>query len=88
MDGIEVSSAGTAPDAECPVSADLIEWASDIVVMEPVHRRLLQKRFGRAMRDKRVLCLGIADDFGYMQAELVELLRMKVLPLIGKSETR
>ncbi len=88
MDGIEVSSAGTAPDAECPVSSDLMEWASDLIVMEPVHRRLLQKRFGPAMRDKRVICLGIADEFGYMQAELVELLKMKVLPLIGESETR
>jgi predicted protein tyrosine phosphatase len=28
MDGIEVSSAGTSVEAECQVSADLLEWAN------------------------------------------------------------
>lgn len=34
MDGIEVSSAGTSPEAACPVSADLLEWADQVFVME------------------------------------------------------
>jgi predicted protein tyrosine phosphatase len=32
--GIEVSSAWTEPDAKCPVSLDMIEWAHAIFVME------------------------------------------------------
>ena len=43
----EVSSAGTADDAECPVSADLIEWADEIYVMEQYHRNKLTARFGK-----------------------------------------
>jgi predicted protein tyrosine phosphatase len=34
MDGIEVSSAGTGVEAECQVSADLLEWADRVSVME------------------------------------------------------
>ena len=39
MDGIEVSSAGTSVEAECTVSADLLEWADKIFVMEQAQRR-------------------------------------------------
>jgi predicted protein tyrosine phosphatase len=46
MGGIEVSSAGTSPDAECPVSADLLEWADQVFVMEQRQRRYLQAHFG------------------------------------------
>jgi protein-tyrosine phosphatase len=34
MDGIEVSSAGTSPEAACSVSADLLVWADQVFVME------------------------------------------------------
>jgi predicted protein tyrosine phosphatase len=42
MGGIEVSSAGTSSDAECQVSADLLEWADQVFVMEQRQRRYLQ----------------------------------------------
>ena len=47
MDGYEVLSAGTSPDAETVVSGDLVEWADTIFVMEGVHRRRLMRLFGR-----------------------------------------
>jgi predicted protein tyrosine phosphatase len=31
IDGIEVLSGGTSPEAECPVSSDLLEWADRIL---------------------------------------------------------
>jgi protein-tyrosine-phosphatase len=37
--GIEFMSAGTNKDAETPVSAELIEWADGILVMERTHQR-------------------------------------------------
>jgi predicted protein tyrosine phosphatase len=40
MDGIEVSSAGTSVEAECPVSADLLEWADRVFVMEQSQRNI------------------------------------------------
>jgi len=38
-------SAGISPEAETRVSADLIEWADVVLVMEKVHRRKLNERF-------------------------------------------
>jgi predicted protein tyrosine phosphatase len=79
MNGIEVSSAGTSVEAECPVSADLLKWADRVFVMEQRQRRHLQAHFASALKDKKIICLNIPDIYFYMQPELVELLRAKVL---------
>ena len=71
-------SAGTAPDAEEPVTPELLDWAGVVFVMEESHRRQLSERFGRHLRGKRVVCLDIPDDYAFMQPELVELLRERV----------
>jgi predicted protein tyrosine phosphatase len=73
MDGIEVSSAGTSPDAECVVSADLLDWAHQVFVMEKRQRRYLQTRFAAVLKDKKIVCLGIPDIYSYMQPELIAL---------------
>lgn len=77
MKGIEVSSAGTAADAECPLSGDLIEWADDIVVMEARHARQIRKQFSNSLRNKRLVSLDIPDRYSYMQPELVKELQAK-----------
>ena len=77
-EGIEALSAGTAPDAETPVSAELIEWADVVFAMEGVHRKRLMSGFGTLMRDKRVVVLGIRDRYAYMEPALVELLKSKI----------
>ncbi len=82
MEGIEVSSAGTAPDAECPLSADLLEWADVVLVMERSQRRRIEVRFSSATKEKRIVSLDIPDRYSYMQAELIAELRAKVLPLL------
>ncbi len=84
VDGIEVSSAGTAPDAECPISADLIEWADEIYVMESRQKKLLQSRFGKAIQGKSLVSLGIPDRYTYMQPELVALLKAKLAPVLDR----
>ncbi|PYC27535.1 phosphotyrosine protein phosphatase [Aquipseudomonas alcaligenes] len=75
--GVESDSAGLAPDAEVPLSAEQPQWAKLIFVMERMHQRRLQQRFAPWLKGKRVICLGIADDYQYMQPELVELLERK-----------
>jgi predicted protein tyrosine phosphatase len=85
MDGIVVSSAGTSVEAECPVSADLLEWADRVFVMEQSQRRYLNAHFSQSLRDKKIVCLNIPDRYGYMQPELVMVLRAKVLPLLRRS---
>jgi predicted protein tyrosine phosphatase len=82
MDGIEVSSAGTSTEAECPVSADLLDWADRIFVMERSQQRYLRARFAPVVKNKKIVCLNIPDVYTYMQPELVVALRAKVLPLL------
>ena len=75
---MEALSAGTNPDAENPISADLIEWADLIFTMENIHRQRLQKKFGSALRTKQVIVLGIPDDYEYMDPMLIEVLTDRV----------
>src|SRR6478752_8452627 len=75
--GIEASSAGTSVDADNPVSADQIEWADIVVAMEEVHRRRLRKRFPDQLKGKKIVVLGIPDEYGYMNPELIDLLRQR-----------
>lgn len=77
-DGIEAQSAGTNNDADTPLSGDAIDWADIVFVMEPSHRDKLARRFGALLRAKRVVVLGIPDNYAYMQPELVALLEARV----------
>ena len=78
VSGVETESAGIAPDAETPVTPELIAWADIVFVMEPAHRAKLARSFPAALRGKRVVCLDVPDDYGYMAPELVRLLRERV----------
>lgn len=82
---LEVLSAGTAPDAENPVSAELVEWADNIFAMEAVHRRRLHKQFGKLLETRKLIVLGIPDKYQYMDPELVKILLHKVTPLLPPS---
>src|ERR1700692_1374500 len=85
LQGHSVLSAGTSPDANTPVSADLIEWADIIFAMEAVHRRRLNQRFSALLRTKRIVVLGIPDEYGYMDQSLIDILR-KRSPSISRSD--
>jgi predicted protein tyrosine phosphatase len=76
--GIEVSSAGTNRGADNPLTADLVAWADIIFVMERVHKTKLQQNFRAALKNKSVICLGIPDDFEFMDPELIAILQRKV----------
>ncbi|MEO1241771.1 MAG: low molecular weight protein tyrosine phosphatase family protein [Pseudomonadota bacterium] len=77
-DGLECDSAGLAPDAVAPISTAQIAWADIIFVMERMHRNKLSKKFRTHLKGKRVIVLGIPDDFEFMDEELVRILKMKV----------
>ena len=76
--GIETASAGTSPDADERVTADSIAWADIVFVMEQTHRRKLAAQFGKALNDKRIVCLDIPDKYAFMDPDLVQLLTAKV----------
>ena len=75
---INVASAGTNNDAENPLNSELVRWASIIFVMEKTHRHKLQRRFKNELKNARVICLEIPDEYGFMDEELVQLLKAKV----------
>ncbi|MDP9939856.1 putative protein tyrosine phosphatase [Pseudomonas sp. 3400] len=79
---VETDSAGLAPDAEVRVSAEQLDWATLIFVMEKNQRSKLTRQYRAVLAGKRVICLDIPDDYGYMQPELVSLLQRKVPALL------
>ena len=63
-----------------------MEWADWIFVMEGIHRRRLNTRFGSSLRAKRVTVLEIPDQYSYMDPALVQLLQERLsgyLPING-----
>jgi len=73
-----VKSAGVDEYAEVPVNLELLVWADYIVVMEEFHRKWLRLNFPIISSNKEILCLGIPDEFDFMDPLLVFLLREKV----------
>jgi predicted protein tyrosine phosphatase len=71
-DEVETDSAGLDHDAVVPLSAEQVEWADIIFVMEKSHRQRLNRKFRRWLNGKRVICLDIPDEYALMQPELVE----------------
>ncbi len=76
LTGYTVKSAGTEAGARVRVTEGLIGWADLIFVMEPKHRDRLRQKF--SLSGKSLICLHIPDDYGYMDAELIELLLSKL----------
>lgn len=76
--GINVASAGTNADADNPLTGELVRWADLIFVMEKAHRNKVQKRYRADLKDARLICLDIPDEFEFMDESLIRLLRARV----------
>jgi predicted protein tyrosine phosphatase len=80
---IETDSAGLNHDAIQPISPEQLEWADVIFVMEKTHLSKLRKKYKKHLNRQRLVCLNIPDDYDYMDAELVEILKHKVETYLG-----
>ena len=78
----QVRSVGTQPGARIVVTEGHLGWADIIFCMEKSHLSRLRQKFPEAMQGKRVICLRIPDEYGFMQPELVEELLAKLAPYI------
>ncbi len=78
--GITVASAGLKRDADEVLTREHLATADVIFVMEAVHKRELTRRFGEELRGKSLICLGVSDDYGYMDPVLISLLQRRVTP--------
>ena len=74
----DVRSAGTEDAARIKVTAGQLGWADVVVVMEKRHKERLQQKFPKEFAVKRCVCLFISDDYEFMDAALVEILREKM----------
>lgn len=77
-EGWEVRSAGLNNDAEIPLGIEDVSWADYIFVMEQTHKKKLKKKFREYIKDQHIICLGIPDDYDYMDQELIVILNNKV----------
>jgi predicted protein tyrosine phosphatase len=84
--GFAVKSAGTEASSRIRVTEGLIGWADVIFVMERKHRSILAERFGEALAGRAIHCLDIPDEYGFMDAELVETLRGRVAEFVEIGE--
>ncbi|WP_346353239.1 protein tyrosine phosphatase [Azotosporobacter soli] len=73
-----VRSAGTEEQARVKVTAGHIGWADIIFAMEKKHVRRLKEKFADALREKKLICLQIPDEYRFMDEQLVELLQEQV----------
>lgn len=78
--GVETDSAGLNANARVRLSPEQLEWADLIFVMEQHHKDKLLREFKAHLRDKRVVCLGIPDEFELMAPALIALLESKAGP--------
>jgi predicted protein tyrosine phosphatase len=79
---IECKSAGTDRTAGVVVTTELIQWADVIFVMEKLHRNKITKQFKHQLGGRRVVVLGIPDDYEFMDTGLIEIIKQKVGPLL------
>ena len=80
---LSVRSAGVAASARRKLSEKDVQWAHVIVVMESEHKRRIVADFGRSLGSRVIHVLDIADDYRFMDPELVEMLEASVPGLLG-----
>lgn len=80
---IEAASAGLNNSADNPLTPELIDWADIIFVMEKIHKNRLSKKFNPYLKNKKIICLDIADNYEYMDQDLIDILEKKVARLLG-----
>ena len=83
-DGREARSAGTEANARIKVTAGLLGWADVVFCMEKKHVRRIQEKYGDVLAGRKVVCLYIEDEYGYMDESLVEALESSVATALAQ----
>jgi predicted protein tyrosine phosphatase len=86
VDGHLARSAGTEEGARIRVTPGQLGWADVIFVMEKRHQDRLRAKFRQELVGKRIICLHIADDYGYMDDALIRLLETAVAPYLHDNQ--
>ena len=81
---LDARSAGTDEDALVRVNLRMLDWADQIFTMDPSQQWALEQMFPNHPALKRLVCLDIPDDFGFLAPELVKLLEERVPPHLAR----
>lgn len=81
--GLLARSAGLSKAARRRLTVADLRWADLILVMEEKHKSRIRAEYRDEIRHKRMHVLDIPDDYTFMQPELIEVLQLKVEPLIS-----
>lgn len=79
-------SAGTSDKARIKLTANLLNWADQIFVMEKRHAAIIQQNYPDLIADRSrnvsgresIVTLHISDDYQYMDPELIEILESRL----------
>jgi predicted protein tyrosine phosphatase len=83
---VAACSAGVSSKGGHELSGADLEWADLVLVMERRYLARIRSGFGGRMDLPRIESLDIPDEFGYMDPELVALIRSSVEPYIMESK--
>lgn len=75
---VNVRSAGLNNNAEIPLGIEDVMWADCIFVMEQAQKKKLRTHFKKYLKEQRVICLDIPDDYEYMAPALITVLKQKI----------
>lgn len=70
--------------AQRVLSVEDLQWADVIFVMEQEHLSHIQKEFADTYLENNLVCLDIPDKYDFMQPELIEIIRFKMLESLKK----
>ena len=82
----QVRSVGTQPEARIVVTEGHLGWADIIFCMEKSHLERLRRKFPEALRERRVVCLHVPDEYDFMDSELLDELRAKLVHFVTLPE--
>src|SRR5664280_944656 len=73
-------SAGTERTARVKVTKDLLLWADIIFTMEEKQAEHIRNEFIESVRNKKIIVLGIPNNYYFMEPVLIKLINSKVGP--------
>jgi predicted protein tyrosine phosphatase len=79
-----IRSAGLSPKSDRKLSANDLNWAGLVLVMEPDHRLKIKELY-RNLQLPQIIVLNIPDEYAYMDAELIKLLNEKINTEVEKA---
>lgn len=77
-----VKSAGTSKTARIKLTETLLIWADLIFVMEEKHQQIIEKNFTKKSYSEKIVVLDIADEYQYMDEDLVFILKLSVSNIV------